>query len=415
MPSSKWERKGVAVCSLDHKRKESRCSVILEISKSTRRSFVLVALVCLLLYRLPGRSKLSLVQYSSYGQRSARQINENTLGNSSFLIPESYTTRYPQLENRTAAESVAAEYKQTALQANSSEYDPLASCSVTSQVRVVQNNPLWILESIDAKGNPKTVGGDEFYVTYRDDIVAKATEVTAAAFIDDLGDGTYSLDFVTTPMNPIPSNLTGRGTLTVNFQYSCGIGKAHQPVKDKWTMGGATFIRHSAANVTQPLIRKCERPTNAIDLRTFDKVIAFGDSIMEQQFILKGSNLKKQIKEQYFRPNVYWRENPASELVNAKLFRFMTKLESWHGEDLLNSSNTALIVGSAIWDIIAKKTNSVGPGFTDHLDTCRRFIEVIRELYPTVTVIWKAPTAMVRTFASNLASFGWGRNCMHNT
>jgi len=200
---------------------------------------------------LPG-SKLSLVAYPP-GQQSAGHFNattrdrEDTMHSHSFLVPESYTTRYPQLENRTAAESVAAEYKQTALQTKSSEYDPLASCSVTSQVRVVQNNPLWILESIDAKGNPKTVGGDEFYVTYRDDIVAKATEVTAAAFIDDLGDGTYSLDFVTTPMNPIPSNLTGRGTLTVNFQYSCGIGKAHQPVKDKCTMGGATFIRHSAA------------------------------------------------------------------------------------------------------------------------------------------------------------------------
>jgi hypothetical protein len=162
--------------------------------------------------------------------------------------------------------------------------------------------------------------------------------------------------------------------------------------------GWSDVYSSQCGHVTQPLIRKFERPTNAIDLRTFDKVIAFGDSIMEQQFILKGSNLKKQIEEQYYRPNVYWRENPASELVNAKLLRFMTKLKSWHGEDLLNSSNTALIAGSAIWDIIAKKTSSVGPGFTDHLNSCQSFIEVIRELYPTVTVIWKAPTAMVRTF-----------------
>lgn len=284
---------------------------------------------------------------------------------------------------------MAAEYKHT-LQGKVSEYDPLASCSVTSQVRVVQKDPLWILESIDAEGNRKTVGGDEFYVTYRDDSVTKADDFTTAAFVNDLRDGTYSLDFVATPMNPIPTNLTGCGTLTVHFQYSCGIGIAHQPVKDKWTMGGATLIHHSMANVAQPPIRKFQPHSDIINFSTFGKVIAFGDSIMQQQFVRKLS------VKAYFRPKVEWFQNPGTELNTAYFRYYMGKLETWHGEALRNSSNTALIVGSAAWDIMKKETKSRGPGFTDHFDICRRFIKKIRELYPTVTVVWKAPIAMVR-------------------
>jgi hypothetical protein len=48
----------------------------------------------------------------------------------SFLIPERSNMRYPEYDNMAADEKVASEY----VIRNISDYDPLANCSVTSQV-----------------------------------------------------------------------------------------------------------------------------------------------------------------------------------------------------------------------------------------------------------------------------------------
>jgi hypothetical protein len=52
----------------------------------------------------------------------------------------------------------------------------------------------------------------------------------------------------------------------------------------------------------------------------------------------------------------------------------------------------ALILGSSMWDILVAD-NIQGPNFTDHLNACRQYVETIRQLYPTVTLFWKAPSA----------------------
>lgn len=326
----------------------------------------------------------------------------------SVLIPNHYNLRYARFGNQTAAEKVAAEYSNKGrtlpLRSAPSDYDPLSACSVTSQVRLVQKQPNWILESIDAQGNYKIIGGDEYFVTYRDNSLQAETgdneEYTAAAFVQDAGDGTYALDFVTTPANPTPgtgsnSNTTGRGTVTVYFQYSCGIGQAHQPVKDTWTMGGATLIEHSVSNVMQPPMRPFQPPTG-VDLSAFDNVIAFGDSLTQHMFVEKLCGFFATDPKMFFRSNAYYQQNPSSELNAATVEPFLRTVGLWHGNVLDNSTNTtALVIGSAVWDIIAKTTTSVGPGFTDHLNACRHFVCGIRARFPTATVIWKLPTAMV--------------------
>jgi hypothetical protein len=112
----------------------------------------------------------------------------------------------------TVAEIAASQY--TVETTSDYPYDPLANCSVTTKVRIIQKSPHWILQSIDDNGNDKTVGGDEFYVTYADNNPPRKGEHSAAALIKDLEDGSYELDFVKTPMAPISGNLTGAGTLT---------------------------------------------------------------------------------------------------------------------------------------------------------------------------------------------------------
>jgi hypothetical protein len=79
-------------------------------------------------------------------------------------------------------------------------------------------------------------------------------------------------------------------------------------------------------------------------------------------------------------------------------------LEKWNigtaKKHLRNSTiDVALLLGSSAWDITEPHPNATRtrPQFSDHLETCRRFVLKVQALYPNVTVMWKAPAAMVRT------------------
>jgi hypothetical protein len=294
--------------------------------------------------------------------------------------------RYPKYGNMTAAEKVANEH--VARERETTDYNPFANCSVTSQVRIIQKSTQWIMQSIDVVGNNKTVGGDEFYVTYTDNHPPQKGEHTAAALIQDLENGFYALTFKTTPMDPHPVNLTGVGTLSVHFLYSCNSGLAHQPMKDKWKGAGVTLIRHTKSNITQPQILTF-RPPSGVDLSPFDLVVSFGDSLM-QSFVRDQRG-----RTAYHRQKTLWHLHTHMELNTGSLSPTLEKLESWHGKQHLNRTNVALLLGSSAWDIM-KKPGEQRP-FSDHLDACRRFVLKVQDIYPKVTVIWKAPAALVRT------------------
>jgi hypothetical protein len=318
----------------------------------------------------------------------------------SFLIPELSGMRYPEHGNMTAAEKVASEY----VVRDKSDYDPLANCSVTSQARIIRKSPQWILQSVDANGNDKTVGGDEFYVTYRDNKRPRNGEDTAVALIQDLADGSYALDFVTTPMDPVAGNLTGTGNLTVHFEYTCHIGRAHQPMKDDWQFGGATLIHHSKSNIQQPPLRAFQfSPSDIdIDLSVFDLVVSFGDSMM-QTFVRDRPKPWR-----YYRKKTNYKENPMLELNSTSLDSMLAKMEEWHGVRHLRNSaiNVALLLGSSAWDITEPHPNATKTrphDFSDHFATCRRLVLQVQAIYPNVTVMWKAPAAMVRTRRADCA------------
>lgn len=123
----------------------------------------------------------------------------------------------------------------------------------------------WILQSTDEFGSEKTVGGDEFYVTYTDNNknhrgIFKSNKHTDVALVKDLEDGTYDLDFVTTPIEPNPESLSGDGFLRVWFQYSCGIGFMAQPEKLDWHSGGSSSFYHKLTGIQQPPIRTFQQP-----------------------------------------------------------------------------------------------------------------------------------------------------------
>jgi hypothetical protein len=272
----------------------------------------------------------------------------------------------------------------------------LTNCSATSQVRIQQySDASWTLVSLDTEGRNKTMGGDEYYVTYTD---ASSKIVTLAAFDHDNGDGTYTLDFSTTPLNPV--NITGRGRLTVHLQYTCGIGAIPQPLKNKWVYGGACHTNWSRANVTTPSYRIFSPPTDAgIDFSNYSMVIGYGDSLMEGFFRDKGSRAK----HMYRQNTTLYRDNPGSELNNGTVTKLMNTLRKWHGQ-LLNRPNGALVIGSAVWDLGSAST--VDPDFVSHLEGARRFVEQLRQEYPNVRLYWKSGSA----FQSQVI----GTNCPAN-
>jgi hypothetical protein len=80
--------------------------------------------------------------------------------------------------------------------------DQFRDCHVTSQIRLYMKDgerEKWYLQTLDPSVKDKLTGGDGFYVTYHS---ASKDHPTATANVKDFGNGTYELDFVTTPMFP---------------------------------------------------------------------------------------------------------------------------------------------------------------------------------------------------------------------
>ena len=85
-----------------------------------------------------------------------------------------------------------------------------SSCLVTSQVQLVPHERHWILSSFDIHGTPKNIGGDEYYVTYKDDsmIDSARNSPTAVAMVQDFQNGSYKLQFVTSPsLTPLTRDI----------------------------------------------------------------------------------------------------------------------------------------------------------------------------------------------------------------
>jgi hypothetical protein len=288
------------------------------------------------------------------------------------------------------------------------EVSPLAHCSATSQVRILQHSDgAWTLMSVGRNGRSKKVGGDEYYVTYQD---ASSSSLTLVAFDHDNGDGTYNLDFSTTPLNPV--NITGRGDLTVHLLYTCGMGALGQPLKDMWKRGGGATsgATWSLANVITPSYRIFSPPNDpSIDLSPYSMVIGYGDSLMKGFFLDKNPS-KIPRSEPLYRPNTTdYYNNPELELLNETVDDLVETLIDWHGHQL-NQSNVALVIGSAAWDLLSRDT--VDPHFADHLAGASKFIKRLQHEYPNVPLYWRSCSAF-QTQQIMIAS--WRTRYMSNT
>lgn len=294
---------------------------------------------------------------------------------------------------------------------------PSPKCCCQVEIHI-QSNKKSILYSLDSDGRRKDEGGDEFYVRYEefstndtagDYSGSEEIRTKAVAVITDNDDGSYELDFCTTPMNPIPLSATASASneeqkiirvMTIYFEYTDRMGKLPPPSKQDWSNGGYSHRKYTfefSRDFGRPLIREFTPPTLGIDLSKFDQVFAFGDSTF-CQFLRQRPNKKGKY---YFQNNLRIvgekvRMGMSSETVGTlvELIR-----EDGIAERELSSAENdgkkkALIVGSCLWDILSADDTLQGSEFSNHVEACREYIHQLRQRYPGVTIFWKSPMAV---------------------
>ena len=286
---------------------------------------------------------------------------------------------------------------------NISSYpNPLKNCKPTSQIKIFFTSPKWTMVTLDEDGNHKSHGGDEFYITYEDfnDPAFNKVEVSAVSIPTHVGNGIYQLEFVSSPVrydeDPKESytDAAGRGVLTIYYQYTCGMGELARPYKKHWKDCGTSRSSTQLYNVSSPIIRKFVPPNISVNLASYKKVICFGDSIMNNLCGMYWNKFRVR------KPNVYCHGNVGVEYALGTVDGLYAKLVDWHHKDLQAAANTssstvALLLGSAVWDILEPRSKShQGQYFEDHIQACKKMIESVRANYPNVDIVWKSPQGL---------------------
>lgn len=314
----------------------------------------------------------------------------------------------------------------------------------------------WKMQTLDLNGTEKTVGGDEFYITYHDESYHyndqtvpqnSADHPLAVAHIHDLEDGSYEIDFVLSPMamvmninmvmtnnNTLKERLMG-GNLTVYLVHTCGIGQMAPPTKNFWRNGGfvqTSYTAHVNSEHILPSIRPFEPPQRVLDLESFHRVIFVGDSLMNQ--FVHHKNI-------FFHSNVVctgytymplnsnsWREfafKVNEDIANVKRnLKEEVKQQATNvpgneaGSDSSSRLKLALVMGSSTWDILANNLDQglsypyvrQGPTWSDHRIAMKKLIEWVKENHPDVTLIWKSATPLQTHVISEEVIFGSDAN-----
>jgi hypothetical protein len=296
---------------------------------------------------------------------------------------------------------------------NNKTLNPLRNCSATTQYRLlISSSPTvpWKLQSLHGPdGLAKTYGGDEIYVQW----VAHGDENSTdpkgnrldmgIALVTDGNDGTYTLDFVTPPLlqhghdATRPDTAINVGTLTIYYDYTCGIGTLLAPQKERYARAGEVQTSWNQTDIPRPHIRSFDVPNidRTMDLSRYDKVYGFGDSLMMQLVKWYKADL-------YWHPNLVFLHNVNQALSDANETQSMlAKLREQYGTPLGEATaaataadrnhSVAVIIGSSVWDVMGAK---VRPGLQAHLDACRSFVTQARVEFPHVDFYWKSPSAI---------------------
>ena len=250
-----------------------------------------------------------------------------------------------------------------------------------------------ILKSYNVDGEPKTNGGDEYYITYSMPENEKGYP-DAVAHSKDLGDGVYELQFVQ-PLLPGPA-ISGDGTISVILQYTCGLGGLMPPTKAGWSTGGAVNRLWEAkvdASVVPPIVMARDRSTVpeqfGFAFSNYKNAFSVGDSLMSQ--FIGGLYDDDHWRRSYMEVGIHLGQSLSAETLEFFVGKVHDLLE---GRDLHGSkgSNSALILGSGVWDLL-DNNEKWQPNFDDHMEAVKQYIQAVQEM-TGAQIYWKSMTAM---------------------
>jgi len=289
----------------------------------------------------------------------------------------------------------------------------LSSCIPTSQFLIVpqEADGTLLLHSLDPSGRRKYKGGDEIYVTYRDQN-NDSISPTAIARIEDLQNGSYKLDFVKSrsPKIDHKQTLAGLGSIVIHLHYTCFTSYLDPPAKNSWSESGAFNTKYTSGEntIVAPPMRDADMPKQFPELALYDKVYTLGNSLMRQHFYTAGN------EETPRKPNFRHIDGIGGPLntgngigsidIRKKIIRKKIGVEEERG-------NIAVILGSCVWDMMARHSHKatseeIDSGtisgtsselwfeWDDHLEAVETLIADIRRGLPSWKVYWKGCTAI---------------------
>jgi len=267
-------------------------------------------------------------------------------------------------------------------QNDSSPVDTL--CPPTSQIEITmeKDSSIWTLHTLDIRGMRKAVGGDEFYVTFKDDSYASMSHPSAVAHVKDNNDGSYELYFVKTRYDSPPVPLMGTGNLTVWVEYTCNIGRIWPPGKNKWESNGSVERMYESHVLQQPMLHEPSPISFDIKLSDYDAVYAFGDSIMSQ-FLCYKLRMRRR--------NIFFEKNTGRPMLPETLTHFVSYFNSNLKPSRKNNQKIAILMNHGAWDLA--KMNEGQHSFKHHLISLRRLVLYMKTKVPDVDLIWRSTAA----------------------
>jgi len=283
------------------------------------------------------------------------------------------------------------------------------SCIVTSQVRITNYKHLhkdgsgfgpMIMQSLNAEGMPKTIGGDEYYVTYTaggtrasspNGSRSSSQSPDAVAHIVDLEDGRYELHFV----QPFGPNINDKprptsafesdiGLLEINLEYTCGIGALSPPTKSNWITGG--YIQsHWEAVVDSSMIPSV---TMAKDRQM---PYRFGSWFSKYDGIYTVGNSLMRTFVEHMRSTMYYSAYYKHPLNMDTLDGWFTTIDTLlreHPE--AEEGNCAIVLGSGVWDMGWAEWASL----ESHIEAMEKYIDGVKARAPLADIYWKSMTGL---------------------
>jgi hypothetical protein len=228
----------------------------------------------------------------------------------------------------------------------------------------------------------------------------------AVALVQDQQDGSYTLDFQRSLLNPISKK---QGHVSIHFQYTGGIGALPPPTKDEWHNGGYTQTVYLLPQLPHPPpMLPLDDPPHCLKRSAYSRVLAFGDSILEH--LVRATELAKPTPTASALPTIDYGTKVATPLNPNTLPTIMQSLEESHGAVLDTTASqaphrVALLLNSALWDILSDQASrqpnlpaSEGGRndgvFDEHLQACRDWILQIQTRWKHVDLYWLSPTAV---------------------